>query len=168
MPQVNLSAAMVKCQNDFKTFYLAKHSGRNLSPSLARSLLSKTCTGRRLQWQNSLGHTLVKAAFPKVCVVCCDVSRKCHLCSQGEKQLSVSLFQTVLLLLFNDADVVSYKDIKAAAGIGKSAQHCARTCANESARRGRRAQAHAAVPCVRQEEHACAAQATKGSRCERR
>ena len=45
-------------QDIFKEFYLSKHSGR------------------RLMWQNSLGHCVLKADYPK-----------------GKKELSVSLFQ---------------------------------------------------------------------------
>lgn len=36
---------------------------------------------------------------------------------RGGKELSVSLFQTVVLMLFNDADVLSFTDIKTASGI---------------------------------------------------
>jgi hypothetical protein len=45
-------------QDIFKEFYLSKYSGR------------------RLMWQNSLGHCVLKADFPK-----------------GKKELAVSLFQ---------------------------------------------------------------------------
>lgn len=41
---------MVKLQEVFKTFYLGKHSGR------------------KLQWQTSLGHAVLKAEFKEVCV----------------------------------------------------------------------------------------------------
>ncbi|CAK9167857.1 unnamed protein product [Ilex paraguariensis] len=64
-------------QDIFKEFYLSKHSGR------------------RLMWQNSLGHCVLKAEFPK-----------------GKKELAVSLFQTVALMLFNDAQKLSFHDIK--------------------------------------------------------
>ncbi|CAN1302289.1 CUL4 [Linum perenne] len=69
-------------QDIFKEFYLSKHSGR------------------RLMWQNSLGHCVLKAEFPK-----------------GKKELAVSLFQTVVLMLFNDAQKLSFEDIKDATGI---------------------------------------------------
>lgn len=45
-------------QDIFKEFYLSKYSGR------------------RLMWQNSLGHCVLKAEYPK-----------------GKKELAVSLFQ---------------------------------------------------------------------------
>lgn len=48
-------------QDIFKEFYLSKYSGR------------------RLMWQNSLGHCVLKAEFPK-----------------GRKELAVSLFQVCL------------------------------------------------------------------------
>lgn len=51
-------------QDIFKEFYLSKYSGR------------------RLMWQNSLGHCVLKAEFPK-----------------GKKELAVSLFQVGLLCL---------------------------------------------------------------------
>mmetsp|Transcript_6002 Transcript_6002/g.17169 ORF Transcript_6002/g.17169 Transcript_6002/m.17169 type:complete len:735 (-) Transcript_6002:2064-4268(-) len=56
--------------------------------------------GRRLVWHNSLGTCLLKAHFQK-----------------GPKELSVSLFQTVVLSLFNDADRLGFTDIAAATGI---------------------------------------------------
>jgi len=64
-------------QEIFKEFYLSKYSGR------------------RLMWQNSLGHCVLKANFPK-----------------GKKELAVSLFQTVVLMLFNDTPKLSFQDIK--------------------------------------------------------
>ncbi|KAF7840480.1 cullin-4 [Senna tora] len=69
-------------QDIFKEFYLSKYSGR------------------RLMWQNSLGHCVLKAEFPK-----------------GKKELAVSLFQTVVLMLFNDAEKLSFQDIKDATSI---------------------------------------------------
>ncbi|MFS7931592.1 putative cullin protein, neddylation [Helianthus anomalus] len=69
-------------QDIFKEFYLSKYSGR------------------RLMWQNSLGHCVLKAEFAK-----------------GKKELAVSLFQTVVLMLFNDAQKLSFEDIKDATSI---------------------------------------------------
>lgn len=69
-------------QDIFKEFYLSKYSGR------------------RLMWQNSLGHCVLKAEFPK-----------------GKKELAVSLFQTVVLMLFNDAQKLSLQDIRDATSI---------------------------------------------------
>lgn len=69
-------------QDIFKEFYLSKYSGR------------------RLMWQNSLGHCVLKADFPK-----------------GKKELAVSLFQTVVLMLFNDAQKLSFQDIRESTSI---------------------------------------------------
>ncbi|WOL19607.1 cullin-4-like isoform X1 [Canna indica] len=66
----------------FKEFYLSKYHGR------------------RLLWQNSLGHCVLKADFPK-----------------GKKELAVSLFQTIVLLLFNNSQKLSFQDIKDSASI---------------------------------------------------
>jgi len=52
-------------------------------------------SGRRLMWQNSLGYCVLKANYPK-----------------GKKELSVSLFQTVVLMLFNDAQSLTFQEIK--------------------------------------------------------
>ncbi|KAI8089524.1 cullin [Halteromyces radiatus] len=52
--------------------------------------------GRKLAWRNSIGSCIVKAHFPA-----------------STKELSVTLFQTVVLLLFNDKskDTIKYNDI---------------------------------------------------------
>lgn len=59
--------------------------------------------GRKLQWQPSLGQCVLKATMP-----------------QGEKELLVSVFQTLVLLLFNSVDLLTYTDIKEQTGIGES------------------------------------------------
>ncbi|KAI7692871.1 Cullin-4A [Sarcoptes scabiei] len=51
--------------------------------------------GRKLQWQRNLGHCILKAYF-----------------RTGVKELQVSLFQALILLLFNDGDGLSLSDIK--------------------------------------------------------
>lgn len=53
---------------------------------------TKKYSGRRLQWYNSLGSCVLRAYFPK-----------------GTKELSVSLFQAVVLCLFNDAPSLSFQ-----------------------------------------------------------
>lgn len=85
--EVLLPTEMVYLQEVFKKFYLGKHSGR------------------KLQWQPTLGHCVLKAEFNGYTV---------------RKELQVSLFQTLCLLLFNDHDEFSYQDIKAATGIEES------------------------------------------------
>ena len=56
--------------------------------------------GRQLQWQHSLGHCVLKARFPK-----------------GIKELNVSLFQTLVLLCFNQSDELSFDQLKESTGI---------------------------------------------------
>uniref|UniRef100_A0A8C5QBK2 Cullin family profile domain-containing protein n=1 Tax=Leptobrachium leishanense TaxID=445787 RepID=A0A8C5QBK2_9ANUR len=79
---VHLPSEMIKLQEIFKTFYLGKHSGR------------------RLQWQSTLGHAVLKADF-----------------KDEKKELQVSLFQTLVLLMFNEGDEFSLEDIKMAIAI---------------------------------------------------
>uniref|UniRef100_A0A8C9W1R9 Cullin 4B n=1 Tax=Scleropages formosus TaxID=113540 RepID=A0A8C9W1R9_SCLFO len=76
---------MVKLQEIFKTFYLGKHSGR------------------KLQWQSTLGHCVLKAEF-----------------KEGKKELQVSLFQTLVLLMFNEGEEFTLEEIKMATGIEDS------------------------------------------------
>ncbi|GAB6021134.1 Cullin-4B [Chamberlinius hualienensis] len=83
--EVHMPPEMIRYQEIFKKFYLSKHSGR------------------KLQWQPTLGHCVLKAEF-----------------TQGRKELQVSLFQTLVLLLFNEFDELSYEDIKQAVGIEDS------------------------------------------------
>ncbi|XP_019776530.1 cullin-4A [Delphinus delphis] len=80
--EVHLTPEMIKLQEVFKTFYLGKHSGR------------------KLQWQTTLGHAVLKAEF-----------------KEGKKELQVSLLQTLVLLMFNEGDGFSFEDIKMATGI---------------------------------------------------
>ncbi|XP_077001268.1 cullin-4B isoform X2 [Tamandua tetradactyla] len=80
--KVHLPPEMVKLQEIFKTFYLGKHSGR------------------KLQWQSTLGHCVLKAEF-----------------KEGKKELQVSLFQTLVLLMFNEGEEFSLEEIKQATGI---------------------------------------------------
>jgi len=57
--------------------------------------------GRQLMWQNTLGHCVLKANFPL-----------------GKKELSVSLLQTVVLLLYETGEEsFSYKSLFEATGI---------------------------------------------------
>lgn len=55
---------------------------------------------RNLVWLNSHGHVTLRAAFPK-----------------GRRELSVSTFQATILLLFNEAQELSYAEIATATGI---------------------------------------------------
>ncbi|XP_064638709.1 cullin-4A-like [Lineus longissimus] len=80
--ETHLPQEMVQFQEIFKKFYLGKHSGR------------------KLQWQSTLGHCVLKAVFPG-----------------GRRELQVSLFQTLCLLLFNDGDNFTFEEIKTATAI---------------------------------------------------
>ena len=81
--EVNLPRELHALQDVFREYYLGKHSGR------------------RLVWQNSLGHCVLRATFPQC----------------GTKELAVSLFQAVTLMLFNDSEKMTYEEIRAATGI---------------------------------------------------
>ncbi|XP_071069526.1 cullin-4B-like [Dasypus novemcinctus] len=80
--EIQLPREMEKLQENFKNFYLSKHSGR------------------KLQWQSTLGHCVLRAEFKK-----------------GKKELQVSLFQTLVLLMFNEGDEFSLEEIKATTGV---------------------------------------------------
>ncbi|XP_058886490.1 cullin-4A-like [Acipenser ruthenus] len=80
--EVHLPPEMVKLQEVFKMFYLGKHSGR------------------KLQWQPTLGHAVLKSEF-----------------KEGKKELQVSLFQTLVLLMFNEGEEFTFDEIKTATGI---------------------------------------------------
>lgn len=63
-------------------------------------------SGRRLTWKHSLAHCQLKANLPK-----------------GNKELVVSAYQAVVLLIFKDKsanDEIPYDHIQAASGLGKS------------------------------------------------
>eukprot|EP01080_Neovahlkampfia_damariscottae_P011659 gene11659-4896_t len=59
-------------------------------------------TGRILKWQNQLSQCTLKANFPL-----------------GKKELQVSLFQSVVLLLFNDSDKLTFKELKENSGMNE-------------------------------------------------
>ncbi|KAM4630960.1 cullin-4A [Polymixia lowei] len=80
--EVHLPPEMVKLQEVFKLFYLGKHSGR------------------KLQWQPTLGHAVLKTEF-----------------KEGKKELQVSLFQTLVLLMFNEGEEFGVEEIRTATGI---------------------------------------------------
>lgn len=80
--EVTMPTQLLELQSTFNTYYLVKH------------------TGRKLQWQPTLGHCVLKARF-----------------DAGPKDLQVSLFQALVLLLFNGKDTLSFEEIKAACQI---------------------------------------------------
>lgn len=101
---------MVRLQEIFKTFYLGKHSGR------------------KLQWQSTLGHCVLKAEFKEVDDWFLDSTvliQQIQLneifflpLKKGKKELQVSLFQTLVLLMFNEGEEFTLEEIKLATGIG--------------------------------------------------
>ncbi|KAL7684245.1 putative cullin protein, neddylation [Plasmopara halstedii] len=78
----------------------------NLPPALVPlkemfdKFYSSKYQGRQLQWQHSLAQCVVKGNFPS-----------------GKKELVVSLYQTVVLLCFNGADKLGFKEIREQARI---------------------------------------------------
>lgn len=74
---INLPVELVNYQQIFQEFYLSNHSGR------------------KLFWQPSLGHCLIRASF-----------------DCGVKELQVSLFQAVVLLLYNTSVELKFKEIQ--------------------------------------------------------
>lgn len=80
--EVTMPPQLVALQTLFSKFYLGKHSGR------------------KLQWQPTLGSCVLRACF-----------------DQGVKELGVSLFQALVLLLFNDQDTLTFEELKASSNI---------------------------------------------------
>ena len=56
---------------------------------------------RTLDWDHALGTATLRANF-----------------NAGTKELSVSLYQSIILLLFNDSDEISFRDIKSQMQMG--------------------------------------------------
>ncbi|TPX49800.1 hypothetical protein SeMB42_g00608 [Synchytrium endobioticum] len=67
-----------------------------MAQNVFKSYYEERHSGKKLTWVNSLGHCVLKASFPK----------------GGVKELSVSLFQTVVLLLFNSNTRLFFSDIQ--------------------------------------------------------
>ena len=133
---------MLQYQETFKKFYLGKHSGR------------------KLQWQPTLGHCVLKAKFKNVS----DITEQAHVtcicvlclrpvsCAQMTKELQVSLFQALVLLLFNEADSFAFQEIVENTKIG-NILGCTELSSTECQRsflfiRGFRVAADLAVSCL--------------------
>ena len=101
--EVTLPDEMVKSQEVFKRFYLGKHSGK------------------KLQWQPTLGFCVLRSAFPMVSLILVLFNWTggwfLLIYHQGLKELQVSLFQTLVLLQFNGNDELPLEEIKAATNI---------------------------------------------------
>ena len=83
--ELNLPREFDAYQRAFAEYYGTKHGGR------------------RLAWQNALGHCVLRRAFPKC----------------GAKELVVSTFQAAVLMLFNDdgVDRLTFAEIRDALGM---------------------------------------------------
>lgn len=59
--------------------------------------------GHKIEWNHGLGTVTLRARF-----------------AMGQKELSMSLYQAVVLLLFNDMTEIPFADVKLHTGIGES------------------------------------------------
>ena len=59
--------------------------------------------GHKIEWNHALGTVTLRARF-----------------AMGQKELSVSLHQAIVLLLFNDMTEIPFADVKLHTGIGES------------------------------------------------
>jgi cullin-4 len=59
--------------------------------------------GHKIEWNHALGTVSLRARF-----------------AAGQKELSVSLYQAVILFLFNDMTEITFSDVKLHTGIGMS------------------------------------------------
>lgn len=84
----------------------------NIPPSVLESIngfdnhYKAKHTGRKLTWKHALAHCQLRASFPK-----------------GNKEIVVSSFQAIVLLLFSDVtpeEQISYAEIQAATALCKS------------------------------------------------
>lgn len=66
---------------------------------------NKKHQGHKIEWNHALGTVTLRARF-----------------ATDQKELSVSLYQAVVLLLFNDMTEISFVDVKLHTGIGEL--HC--------------------------------------------
>jgi|SRR6266850_3608934 len=63
--------------------------------------------GHKIEWNHALGMVNLRARF-----------------AAGQKELSVSLYQAVVLLLFNDIPEIPFSEVKLHTGIGASRRPC--------------------------------------------
>ena len=96
--------------------------------------------GHKIEWNHALGTVSLRARF-----------------AAGQKELSVSLYQAIVLLIFNDMEEIPFADVKLHTGIG--ALGCLpayrfpdRYAAFPPYSRGRRATAHTPKLSVRKEK----------------
>lgn len=66
-----------------------------------KGLYDRVKLGQRLDWQHYLGTVSLQGHF-----------------TPGSKEIKVTLYQAIVLLLFNDAPTLSFRDIKSRTGLG--------------------------------------------------
>lgn len=97
--EVSIPPLLCEFQQVFAKFYTSKHNGR------------------KLQWQYSLASAILKGTFkPKVCDD--SLPGASFVALQVQKELDVSLFQAMVLLMFNDKTEWCYDEIKECTKIG--------------------------------------------------
>ncbi|OSX68038.1 hypothetical protein POSPLADRAFT_1064405 [Postia placenta MAD-698-R-SB12] len=100
-PEASLRLSVMVLQRSVWPFAARKHDA-DLPPSMQDELTrcanfyKSKHSGRKLDWDHALGTAILRASF-----------------KNGEKELSVSLYQALILLLFNDNTEIAYNDIKA-------------------------------------------------------
>lgn len=90
---------------------------------------------RKLDFDHSLGTAQVHAQF-----------------KAGSKELTLSLYQAVILLMFNDQDVLSYAEIKENTGLSEQTTLPYPCRLAYTSFRRRRAEENPSITCVRKEE----------------
>lgn len=90
---------------------------------------------RKLDFDHALGTAQVHAQF-----------------KAGSKELTLSLYQAIILLMFNDEDVLSYAEIKENTGLSEQINLTYPCCHANTHFRRRRAEEDPSITCVRKEE----------------
>lgn len=70
----------------------------------------------------------------------------------GSKELTLSLYQAIILLMFNDEDVLSYAEIKENTGLSEQINLTCSCCPTYTCCRRRRAEENPSIACMRKEE----------------
>ena len=89
--------------------------------------------GHKIEWNHGLGTVTLRARF-----------------AMGQKELSMSLYQAVVLLLFNDMTEIPFADVKLHTGIGKLLCYLPALKKSDFLRslRGRGVAVHTPEPCM--------------------
>uniref|UniRef100_H2ZFL9 Cullin-4 n=1 Tax=Ciona savignyi TaxID=51511 RepID=H2ZFL9_CIOSA len=111
--EIRLPPYLVKLQDGFKDFYLSKHSGRKLS---FRATLGHCVLKSKFKNRDRFYDLLLINVFINTFLILYFLS----FCDQrfvGNKELQVSQFQALVLLLYNEAQSYSYPQIKSSTQI---------------------------------------------------